>query len=51
MKHRVYRMPLYNNDGIDELNQLLEDGWLVKEMQTVAENEAAYAVFVLEKVQ
>jgi len=49
IKHHVFRMYLGNADGPSAMNKLLDDGWMVKEMQALAEDEACYAVFVLEK--
>ena len=49
MKHHIFTIGLYNNDGATEINKYLCDGWLVKEMQITSDNECSYAVVLLEK--
>ena len=49
MKQRVFRIYLGNNDGVTELNKLIEDGWLVKEWHVTSDNDGSYAVYLLEK--
>ena len=50
MKHRILKMPLSFEDAENEVNKFLDDGWLVKEIQTVsANNDGCYAVVLLEK--
>ena len=50
MKQRVFRMELCNNDGADEINSLLDDGWTVKEWHVASDNDGSYAVYLLEKI-
>ena len=50
MEHRIYRMSLSNRDDEQRINELLENGWLVKEIQTTsAHEEGCFAVVLLEK--
>ena len=49
MQHHILRAALCNNDGIIEINKLLDDGWLVKEWHVTSNDESSYAVVLLEK--
>ena len=50
MEHRIFRMYLGNRDDEQRINDLLEKGWLVKEMQSVsADEEGCYTVVWIEK--
>ena len=49
MKHHILRAELCNNDGINEINKYLDDGWLVKEWHITSDKENSYAVVLLEK--
>jgi len=50
MEHRIFRMYLGNRDDEQRINELLENGWFVKEMQSVsADDEGCFAVVWVEK--
>ena len=49
MKHQILRAALCNNDGINKINEFLDDGWLVKEWHVTSNDESSYAVVLLEK--
>ena len=49
MKHRIFTIFLGNNDGANKINEYLDDGWLVSEIQTVKEKNGCYAVVLIEK--
>ena len=49
MKQRIFTIFLGNEDDEKEINMYLNEGWLVKELQTVSENDASYAVVLIEK--
>jgi hypothetical protein len=44
-------MYLGNNDGANELNKLLEEGWFVKEWHVISDNDGSYAVYLLVKAE
>ncbi|MCL2212644.1 MAG: hypothetical protein FWB93_02270 [Oscillospiraceae bacterium] len=48
-KHKLLTFGLYNQDGMNNVNKHLEDGWLIKEIQTTSDNETSYSVVWLEK--
>ena len=46
---KVFRMYLGNDDGTVKLNNLLEEGWVVKEWHALSDGEGgSYAVYLLE---
>jgi hypothetical protein len=49
VKQQIIRAELCNDDGINEINKFLCDGWFVKELHVTSDNENSYAIVLLEK--
>ena len=50
MEHRILKMYLGNRDDEQRINEYLENGWLVKEVQSQSANDdGCYAVVWIEK--
>ena len=51
LEQRIFKMALYNKDDEKRINEFLEDGWLVKDIQSASSNDLSCAVVLLERLK